>query len=550
MIATLSPQSTPTLFDSLVTEASRQLVGDIQAVGPVRDTGPWREWLPRTFPDYITGDFGTHHAELWDWVWSLERGTSPHPFVGIWPRGGAKSTSAEMATVAVGRRRVRNFVLYVSGTQDQANEHVQSIASMLESAEIERDDPALADRDVNKYGQSRGWRHDRLTTSSGLVVAAIGLDVNVRGLKVRQFRPDLIVIDDVDNETDTPQTTAKKIARLTKAILPAGSDDVAVLAIQNLVIPDGVFAQLARKPGTEGAANFLTNRYVSGPIPALYDMDYEQRDGRFVITAGTPSWTGQDIERCQAMVDEFGISAFLEECQHEVDAPAGGMFSHLEYRHITYDDLPTMERVVVWVDPAVSATDKSDSHGIQADGLGEDGLLYRLWSWEQVTTPRDSLRRAILKAVELGATTVGVETDQGGDTWRDVYDGVISDLRHEGAFLVNIDELDQLRLWLEQRGKDLAPIDRVEKPDEYPIPAFRGEKAGAGHGSKVHRAAQMLADYERGRIIHVEGTHRTLERALRRFPAAKPFDLVDAAYWSWHDLMRVGGVTHSKNIWE
>ena len=68
------------------------------------------------------------------------------------------------------------------------------------------------------------------------------------------------------------------------------------------------------------------------------------------------------------------------------------------------------------------------------------------------------------------------------------------------------------------------------------VPRFRSDKAGAGHGPKAHRAGQMLADYERAAIVHVVGTHETLERALRRFPRTKPLDLVDASYWSWRDL--------------
>jgi len=50
----------------------------------------------------------------------------------------------------------------------------------------------------------------------------------------------------------------------------------------------------------------------------------------------------------------------------------------------------------------------------------------------------------------------------------------------------------------------------------------------------------MLTDYEHGTIVHVLGTHATLERGLRRFPLRKPFDLVDAAYWSWRDLRDMG----------
>ena len=72
----------------------------------------------------------------------------------------------------------------------------------------------------------------------------------------------------------------------------------------------------------------------------------------------------------------------------------------------------------------------------------------------------------------------------------------------------------------------------VRKPD------FRQAKAGAGHGPKAHRASLMLADYEKARFIHVIGTHELLERALRRYLLRKPFDLVDAAYWSWNDLRK------------
>lgn len=551
------------MYSSLAFQAAATLSPEtVERYSPadVPDTGHWREWLPAIFPDHFSDAFGEHHAQFWDWVWAIEQGQSPaRPFVGIWPRGGGKSSSAEAAVVALGRRRRRRFVLYVSGSQDQANEHVQSIASLLESERLERDDPDLSARSLNKYGNSKGWRHSRLHTRAGLVVAALGLDVNVRGIKVDNQRPDLIVLDDIDNEADSQATTLKKITRITKAILPAASDDVAILAIQNLISPDGVFARLAKQPGEEGAADFLVNRIISGPIPALYDMAYEQDEsGRFIITAGRPAWEGQGLERCQAMVDEFGLTAFLHESQHDVEEPDGGLFSHLHFRRCERDAVPDLVDIAVWVDPAVSNTDRSDSHGIQIDGLGEDGLLYRLWSWEQVTSPRDSLTRAILKAVEFGALTVGVETDQGGETWREVYDAVVKDLRRAGAFLVDArpalvdgevvveledpDALADLRAWLDYdpaaAGQDagVAPA-RPPKPMEYPIPRFKSAKAGSGQGSKSHRASQMLADYEAGRIVHVLGTHQVLERALRRFPVKKPYDLVDAAYWCWKDLL-------------
>lgn len=483
----------------------------------------WERWLPTLFPRHFPYPFGEHHAEFWGWVWAIRKGVRPRPFVAIWPRGGAKSTSAEAACVMLGARRARKYVLYVSGTQDQADDHVQNIGGMLESPQVEEYYPDLGSRKVGKYGASKGWRRNRVRTTSGFTVDAIGLDAAARGAKLDEDRPDFMIFDDLDGELDSPRTTQRKVKTLTYKLLPAGSSDLGVLANQNLILPDGIFSRLAHghngHMAPSGAADFLSDRIVSGPHPALRGMEVTQDEetGRFVVTAGSPIWEGQDRARCQEMVDDMGYSAFLSECQHSVSDDPGGIFSHLSYRRCNWDDVPwgDIVKAEVWVDPAVTSTDQSDSMGIQADAVAADGTLYRLWSWEQITSPLDALRRAILKGMELGARNVGVETDQGGDAWisvyRDACRSLVEDDAHPGITA------------------------------KTRFPQFRHAKAGAGHGSKVHRAAQMVGDYERGKIVHVRGTHETLERALYRFPVTKPFDLTDAAYWSWYHLTKNRG---------
>lgn len=461
-------------------------------------------WLPRVLPRHVKYGFGRHHAEFWDWLWSIEAGQPSPSFVALWPRGGAKSTSAEAGCVAVGAKRTRRFILYVSGTQDQANQHVQNIGAMLESPDVEEFYPDLASRQVNKYGYSRGWTINRLRTNAGFQIDAIGLDKAIRGVRVDDVRPDLIILDDVDDKLDSIQTVEKKIGIITHGIIPAGSSDVAVLGVQNLVHLESIFARLA-----DGRADFMADRMVSGPHQAIEDLTIGQANGRAVIMGGTPIWEGQGLAECQQLIDKMGLTAFEAECQHDVEAPPGGMFDHLTFRHCDEDELPPLFMTIVTVDPAVTDTDRSDANGIQVDSLAHTGTVYRRYSDERRSTPLVTLKRAILLALEFKAYGVLVETDQGGDTWKSTYD----------------------LAWIE-----LVAEGRARAHDRQPN--FLSEKAGEGHGPKVHRASQMLGAYERGKFVHVRGTHTVLEKALRRFPLTKPFDLVDAGYWGWWYLSK------------
>src|SRR4051812_19960032 len=83
------------------------------------DVTDWQGWLRTVLPKYVsspTGEpipFAPRHEELWSWVWSIKRGERPRPFVAIWPRGGGKSTTAEMACAALAVRGARKYGLYI-----------------------------------------------------------------------------------------------------------------------------------------------------------------------------------------------------------------------------------------------------------------------------------------------------------------------------------------------------------------------------------------------------------------------------------------------------
>jgi hypothetical protein len=290
-------------------------------------------WIRALFPRHI-GPMAPRHRARWRWAWDMEPESSPDPFVGVWPRGGGKSTSAETGTTALGLRGRRRYALYVRSTQERADDSVSNIAALLESETVGRYYPAHADRKLGKHGNSRGWRRNRVWTAGGFIVDAIGLDTASRGVKLEEQRPDLIVLDDIDEKLDTAATTAKKIAIITTSLLPAGATNAAILAIQNLIIPDGFFTRLV-----DGRADYLARRIVSGPFPAIEgletvaDRDAETGITRHVITAGRATWEGQSLEICQKQIDEWGLGAFRKEAQHEVLSRAEGLALQLDESH-------------------------------------------------------------------------------------------------------------------------------------------------------------------------------------------------------------------------
>lgn len=520
----------------------------LEALGP-------QVWIKTLFGPWAQAGFAAHHIQFWEHIWSIRLGHSAVPFIAIWPRGGAKSTSVEMATAALGAKNARRYALYVSATQEQADDHVQNVGALLESKTIEEYYPQLARRSVNKYGSSRGWRRNRLWTASGYTVDAAGLDTAIRGIKLEDRRPDLLILDDLDSEFDNPAQTEKKIQTLTRNILPAGSRDYVVIGIQNLVLGDGIFARLANIEGST-RADFLQNRIVSGPfksvnnptivVPKPDDPDpyLRSRANQYTLVGGSPIWEGQDLKKAQKDIDDWGYSSWLVEAQQEVDIPPGGLFADINFDelHVLPDNVPEFERTTVWVDPAVTDTDRSDSHGINVDGLGVDGKVYTLWSFERRVSPAYALRTAILKAIEYGSNTVGVETDQGGDLWKIVYENTWEQLLKEGA-VPALGTHAQFPRWApaikDSTGSLIAPGGVQVRDIIGYKPAFTSEKAGAGYGPKMHRATLMLTDYQRGLIRHVineEGTQRTLERALRRFGVRKPYDLADAKFWCWNEI--------------
>lgn len=285
----------------------------------------WKAWLFYFYGHLLKREgrdveFAPHHHDFWDAFWEIERSGLPrikgsvrNSILCVWSRDHGKSASSEMAIASAAARKTRKYALYVSATQDQADGHVANIGALMTGSKFEWMYPEAAERRVGKYGP-QAWRRNRLQASNGFTLDAIGLDKGVRGIRDEEQRPDLIILDDIDDINDSATMTDRKMRTLSRSIIPTGSTDCVIVMVQNLVLEDGIMDRLIN-----GRADFLRGAYVSGPHPAVLGLQYEGGDdGRWRITGGTPTWSGFDIGQCEATMNKVGPAAFLAEYQHEL----------------------------------------------------------------------------------------------------------------------------------------------------------------------------------------------------------------------------------------
>lgn len=280
-------------------------------------------------PETFTKAFGPMHVEYWDGVWSIMMkrlkgiplSDDEHVFLAIIFRGGGKSSNVEWTAIMEGALLGRGYALYLSGTQDLAQGHLEAIRDRLERSQVAKYYPGLANPKVGKYGQRFGWRQDALVTASGWGIAAFGLDTGIRGGKLVDQRPTLIICDDIDSLEDTPVTVNKKIDILSRSVFPSGTADTVILGAQNLIHVNSVMNKIVNR-----TIGLLANRRQTQTWPAIRGLKTERIGARDMITAGTPTWPdGYPLEAAQREIDRDGLDAFLAEHQHDFTSMLEGL---------------------------------------------------------------------------------------------------------------------------------------------------------------------------------------------------------------------------------
>ena len=159
------------------------------------------------------------------------------------PRGHAKSTNLTFkGTMHSTLYGYKHYPIIISDSSEQAEGFLDNIR-----VEFEENTAILED-----FGPLAGsvWRSNVLVPKPTINIEAIGSGKKIRGRKHRNWRPDLIILDDVENDENvrTPEQRKKLKDWFDKAVSKCGDDYTDIVYIGTLLHYDSLLAKTLANP--------------------------------------------------------------------------------------------------------------------------------------------------------------------------------------------------------------------------------------------------------------------------------------------------------------
>lgn len=269
------------------------------------------------------------HNEIIDLWWSDDPAVMIEAF-----RGGAKSTLSEEAVCAQALLKFFKYALIIGNSYDRAVERLNSIKHELETN----------DHIIEIFGEQQGgtWNEGEIILKNGVKIQAFGARQSLRGAKHWDQRPDVLFVDDLEDEENagTKEARAKLSRWFFGSVIPACEPLAKKRVVGTPLNPESLLEILRKASG-------WTCRVYPIVSPAV--SDYERWDvanwpARFPLDAVRS--TRDDMEK----VGELGI--FVQEylCQSEEAA-----LKPFQTRHVVpAPQIPEWAPVIVICDPARS----------------------------------------------------------------------------------------------------------------------------------------------------------------------------------------------------
>ncbi len=263
--------------------------------------------------------------------------------VRAWARSLAKTARTRMEVCYLVATRKKRAVILASNSQENAERLLAPYRAFFE----------FNDRLRNDYGEQKNigsWTAEEFTTRDGAYFRALGNGQSPRGTNNAELRPDVLLIDDFDTDSDcrNPDMVTQKWNWIEEALLPTREicDPLLVIFCGNIIAEDCCILKAIEKADHSDVIN-LRMVNVNKPNPV---EDYER---------GTSAWPQKNSEKAiDRVLSKVSMKAGLGE-YFNYPTTEGTTFGE-----VAWGKCPPLTRfpfLVAYADPATSNKDNKAS---------------------------------------------------------------------------------------------------------------------------------------------------------------------------------------------
>lgn len=332
--------------------------------------------------------------------------------------------------------RKRRFILIVSETESMSQKFIEFIASALKHNEKLR-------ADFGKYlsPNTKENLKDNVVafeTFNGVFVQSASIGKQLRGARYKQYRPDLVICDDLESakNTNTAELREKNLAFFNKTLIPIGTpENTAFLYMGTCVHRRGLlqtiidradfkaknYSAIVKEPDeTAELWNEFENIYSEvdnvnrlEDALAFYEMNKDEMDADVETL-----WNSRfPYHKLMMEKHNIGNKAFGSEFLNKPVDDEDAIFKESMFVYFDDKDLfdvsgrrMNLEVYGFW-DLAVGKNQKSDYNAIIT--IGKDrrtGIIYVLDAWGKKCPMHEAMEVALQKIGEFQPHTFGVES--------------------------------------------------------------------------------------------------------------------------------------------
>jgi predicted phage terminase large subunit-like protein len=197
------------------------------------------------FQHYLTNNACSFHKDLYSILFEMTKMRGKNTAVAA-PRRSAKSSIVSLIYIiwAICYKK-EEYILLISDTSKQATTLLSHIKTTLETNQsLIEDFPEACE--AGQSGQSICWKEYEIITRNGVKITALGSDQKIRGRRYKEFRPTLIIADDMENDcnTESQDQREKLFNWFAKAVLNAGNEKTNIVVIGTILHFDSLLARL------------------------------------------------------------------------------------------------------------------------------------------------------------------------------------------------------------------------------------------------------------------------------------------------------------------